>query len=48
MKRIREKLRRTAKYWRVSYQQANGNDRLAIGLFAVTMLVYVWWVAVVV
>jgi len=45
MKRIEEKLRRKVKYWRISYQQANGHDRLAIGLFALMMLAYVWWVA---
>jgi len=45
MKRLREKVKRTAKYWRVSYKQASGNDRLYIGMFALAMLVYAWWVS---
>jgi hypothetical protein len=44
MKRIEEKLKRKVKYWRISYQQASGQDRLSIGLFALMMLAYAWWV----
>lgn len=43
MKQIKEKFKRTVKYWRITYQQASGNDRLSIGMFALMMLVYVWW-----
>jgi hypothetical protein len=44
MKRIEEKFKRTVKYWRMSFKQASGRDRLSIGLFALLMLYYVWWV----
>ncbi len=44
MKRIEDKLKRKVKYWRVSYQQANGRERLSLGMFALLMLVYTWWV----
>jgi hypothetical protein len=47
MKRIKEKLNRTLKYWRVSYRQASGKDRLFIGMCALVMLVYAWWVMLV-
>jgi hypothetical protein len=47
MKRTKEKFRRIVKYWRVSYNQANGQDRLSIGMFALLMLVYAWWAIVV-
>jgi len=43
MKQIREKLRRKVKYWRISYKQASGPDRLSLGMFALVMLVYAWW-----
>jgi hypothetical protein len=43
MKRIEEKLKRKMKYWRVSYLQASGRERLSIGMFALLMLTYVWW-----
>ncbi|HSL29125.1 MAG TPA: hypothetical protein VK900_08000 [Anaerolineales bacterium] len=44
MKQIEDKLKRKVKYWRVSYQQASGRERLSIGMFALLMLVYTWWV----
>ena len=47
MKQIKEKFKRKVKYWRVSYMQASGRDRLSIGLFALLMLAYAWWVIVV-
>jgi hypothetical protein len=47
MKRIKEKFKRTVKYWRISYHQANGRDRLSMGLFALLMLAYTWWVILV-
>lgn len=47
MKRTKEKLKRIVKYWRISYMQASGRDRLSLGMFAVVMLVYVWWVILV-
>jgi len=43
MKRTKEKFRRIVKYWRVSYGQANSQDRLSLGMFALMMLVYAWW-----
>ncbi len=43
MRRIKEKLKRTVKYWRVSYKQANDRDRLLAGAFALMVLAYVWW-----
>ena len=45
MKQIEEKLKRKVKYWRITYQQANGQERLYLGLFALMMLAYIWWVA---
>ena len=42
MKPIKEKIKRTVKYWRVSYQQANGRDRLLLGIYALMVLVYAW------
>jgi len=47
MKPIKEIFRRKMKYWRVSYMQASGRDRLSIGMFALLMATYVWWVIVV-
>jgi hypothetical protein len=47
MKRIREKVKRTVKYLRVSYKQANGNERLLMGMCTLVMLVYAWWVLLV-
>ena len=47
MKPIREKFKRTVKYWRVSYKQASGKDRLLIGMGALVVLVYAWWVTLV-
>jgi hypothetical protein len=47
MKQIEEKFKRKVKYWYVSYKQASDRDRLCIGLFAVLMVTYVWWVMVV-
>ena len=44
MKRIEEKLKRKVKYWRVSYLQASGRDRLSMGMFTMLMLIYTWWV----
>ena len=43
MKRLEEKLKRTMKYWRVSYFQASGRDRLSLGMFMVLIFVYMWW-----
>lgn len=43
MKRIKEKYNRIVKYWRISYQQASGRDRLVIGVFTFMMLTYMWW-----
>jgi len=45
MKRIEQKLKRKVKYWRITYQQATGRDRLALGLFALMLLAYVWWIS---
>jgi len=47
MKRIREKLNRTVKYWRVRYKQASGRDRLFMGMWSLVVLVYAWWVLLV-
>jgi hypothetical protein len=47
MKRIEEKLKRKVKYWRVSYMQASGRERLSMGMFTMLMLIYMWWVALV-
>jgi hypothetical protein len=47
MKRIEEKFKRTVKYWRISFKQASGRDRLYVGLFALLMLTYVWWVTLI-
>jgi hypothetical protein len=43
MKWNKEKLKRLIKYWRVTYQQASGTDRLFMGMFVLMMLAYVWW-----
>jgi hypothetical protein len=43
MRRIKEKLRRTVKYWRISYKQASERDRLLAGAFTLMVLAYVWW-----
>jgi len=47
MKRIEEKFKRKVKYWRISYQQASGRDRLYWGLFSLLILVYAWWLLLV-
>jgi hypothetical protein len=43
MKRTKEKFKRIVKYLCVSYKQANRQDRLSLGMFALMMLVYAWW-----
>ena len=43
MKQIEEKFKRKVKYWRISYKQASGRDRLHMGLYSVLILVYLWW-----
>lgn len=48
MKRIEDKIKRKVKYWRISFSQASGRDRLSLGLFSLLMLVYAWWVFLVV
>ena len=47
MKRIKEKFKRTVKFWSVSYKQTSGRDRLFMGMCALVMLVYTWWVVLV-
>lgn len=47
MKPMKEKLRRIIKYWSISYQQTRERDRLHIGMFAVVMIIYTWWVILV-
>jgi len=47
MKRITDKFKRKVKYLRVSYQQASVRDRFNLGLFAVLMVAYAWWVSIV-
>lgn len=46
-KNIEEKLKRKVKYWRISYKQASGRDRLYLGLYGLLILIYVWWVFIV-
>jgi hypothetical protein len=43
MKQIKQKYARIVKYWRISYRQASGRDRLVMGTFTLMMLVYMWW-----
>ena len=43
MKQIEEKLKRKVKYWRISFMQASGRDRLHLGLYGLLILVYAWW-----
>lgn len=46
MKQIEEKFKRTLKYLRVSYQQSRGRERMNLYMFAMLMLIYVWWVMI--
>jgi hypothetical protein len=43
MKQLEEKLKRKVKYWRISYQQASGQDRFLLGLYGLLILIYAWW-----
>jgi hypothetical protein len=47
MKQLEEKLKRTMKYLRISYQQASERERLVMGMFALIMLTYAWWLSLV-
>jgi hypothetical protein len=47
MKRIEEKVRRTVKYWRISFLQSSGRDRVSLGMFMVLILVYMWWASLI-
>jgi len=47
MKRIEEKLKRKVKYWRISFLQASGRDRMSLGMFIILILVYMWWVSLI-
>jgi len=42
MKRIKEKFKRTVKYWHISYQQASGRDRMVLGMVVMMLLAYAW------
>jgi hypothetical protein len=35
------------KYYRVSYKQSDKQHRLIMGMFALMMLIYAWWVILV-
>jgi len=43
MNRIKDKFKRIVKYWRVTYKQAGGRERLFVGMYVLTMLAYAWW-----
>jgi hypothetical protein len=43
MRQIKQKYERIVKYWRISYQQSSGRDRLLLGGFTLMMLAYFWW-----
>ena len=43
VKRINDKVKRTVKYWRVRYQQANDRERLHFYLVSFLLLTYAWW-----
>lgn len=43
MKRIKDKFKRIVKYWNITYQQASNHERMIVGMFALMMIVYVWW-----
>ena len=43
MKQIEETFKRKMKYWRVGYRQASGRDRLVLGFYAFSVLIYAWW-----
>lgn len=43
MKRIKDKSKRIVKYWSIRYKQTSERERLSIGMFAMVMLMYVWW-----
>jgi len=47
MKRINDKFKRTVKYLRVRYQQANDRERLNFYLFAFLVVTYTWWLVVI-
>jgi hypothetical protein len=36
------------KYWRVSYKQSDKQHRLFMGMSALAILVYAWWVILVI
>lgn len=44
MKRLKEKIRRKIKYYRVGFYQSQREDRMGWGMTALGVLVYVWWV----
>lgn len=44
MKQIKDKSKRIVKYWRVRYMQASGRDRVFMGIYTLTVLIYAWWV----
>ena len=46
-KRIKEKFKRTMKYWRVRYQQSTERERLNLYLLAFLVLSYAWWILMV-
>jgi hypothetical protein len=48
VKRVNDKVKRTFKYWRVRYQQANDRERLYFYLFVFLVLTYTWWLVVVI
>ena len=43
MKRLKEKIRRKIKYYRVAYQQTASDDRVSLALWGGVMLIYLLW-----
>lgn len=44
MKKLKDRIRRKIKYYRVGFHQASKEDRVGLGMSALGVLVYVWWV----
>lgn len=45
--KLKEKIRRKVKYYRVGMQQSSCDDRLAFGFCALVLGVFIWWEIVV-
>ena len=46
MKKLKERLQRKIKFYRVGFEQSSGDDRLSFVIFWGVMSVFLWWIII--